>query len=370
MRHLVLLSIVLIGAQPAAGASARAQDAPQRGTIMGVVRDTSGAPIAYAEVTGTAGRVLTDSLGGFVLRDTPAGRAGLQVRRIGYRAASWMGTLRVGETLAAELTLVPIARELQAVVVDAPGGNARQMRGFYLRRQRSYGGHFLTREQIAPYDESRMSDLLRARVPGVSVSSAGTGRTRLRLRSQRCAPMVYIDGASTPAAEFDVDVIQPFTVAAIEVYAGVATIPAEFRTSFGRDNCGGAIVIWSRLGTVDDEPGAEQVARAPAGPPMAVYHADEVDEPAAIDTANLVQPAYPDSLRAFAVAGEVVARFVVDTDGAPVAGTVEILSATHDVLTEAVRRAIALSLFVPARRNGQAVRQVMVVPFQFRAPER
>jgi hypothetical protein len=254
------------------------------------------------------------------------------------------------------------------VVVEASrGGNARQMRGFYQRRQR-YGGHFLTREQIEPHDDSRMTDLLRARVPGVSLAGAGPGPTRLRLRNQRCAPMVWIDGASTPAGEFDVDVIQPFTVAAIEVYSGTATVPAEFRTSFGRDNCGGTIVIWSRMGPAEGDAPAQQVT--PPGPPQPVYHADEVDEPAAIDTTAMIQPVYPDSLRAFAVTGEAVARFVVDTAGAPVMETIEIVSATHEAFADAVRRAVAVSLFVPARRNGQAVRQVVLIPYQFTAPRR
>lgn len=103
---------------------------------------------------------------------------------------------------------------------------------------------------------------------------------------------------------------------------------------------------------------------------MPVYHADEVDEPASIDTAALVQPAYPDSLRAFAVEGEAVARFVVDTTGAPLMETMEILSATHDGFADAVRRAVAASLFVPGRRDGRPVRQVLLVPFRFTAPRR
>ena len=257
MRHLLLLSFALPGALLAPGSDAGAQGAPPdraraQATVTGVVRDTAGAPVAYADVAGAAGRVLSDTMGRFLLENVPPGRVVLQVRRIGYRAASWSGTAGGGERLTAELTLVPIPRDLEAVVVEASGGQARRMRGFYQRRQRN-GGHFLTRDDIAPHDDSRLTDLLRARVPGVSLTSSGPGPTRLRLRNQRCAPMVWIDGASTPAAEFDVDVIQPFTVAAIEVYPGTATTPAEFRTSVGRDNCGGTIVIWSRMGPVEDE---------------------------------------------------------------------------------------------------------------------
>lgn len=367
MRHR-LLSFAIAGAFVLPCTLAHAQDA--RATIDGVVRDTAGAPVAYAEVTGASGRVLSDSAGIFRLGDLPAGRTVLQVRRIGFRAASWVGVTRAGEAAQVVVTLTPVARDLQAVVVEATGGGlARQMRGFYQRRQR-HGGHFLTREQIAPHDDSRMSDLLRARVPGVSLSGAGPGPTRLRLRNQRCAPMVWIDGASTPAGEFDVDVIQPFTIAAIEVYPGTATVPAEFRTSFGRDNCGGTIVFWSRLGPIDDGAVTDAVSTTPSGPPLPVYHADEVDEPASIDTVATVQPVYPDSLRAFGVAGEAVARFVVDTTGVPLMESIEIVSATHAPFAEAVRRAIAVSLFVPGRRNGQAVRQVMLVPFRFTAPVR
>lgn len=368
MRHSLLLSLALVGAPFLRGTNAEAQAAPV-GTVLGVVRDTAGVAIAYAEVTGASGRVLTDTAGRFRLGQVPAGRAVLQVRRIGYRAGSWSGAIRAGETTPAELTLVPIARDLQAVVVEASRGHARRMRGFYQRRQRS-GGHFLTRAEIAPHDDSRMSDLLRARIPGVSLSGAGLGPSRLRLRNQRCAPMVWIDGASTPAGEFDVDLIQPFTVAAIEVYAGTATTPVEFRTSFGRDNCGGTIVIWSRVGPLEDDERDAPAAIPDAGPPAPVYHADEVDEPAAIAAMTVAPPAYPDSLRAFAVAGEAVARFVVDTSGAPVPGTIEIVSATHAQFADAVRRAVSVSVFVPARRNGQLVRQVMVVPFRFTAPDR
>lgn len=370
MRHLLLLSLALVGALSVPSAGAHAQDALPRAAIHGVVRDTLGLPVAYAEVTGASARVLSDSLGRFRLANMPAGPVVLQVRRIGYRAGSWAGSVRAGETIAAVLALVPIARDLQAVVVEASrGGNARQMRGFYQRRQR-YGGHFLGRKDIARHDDARMTDLLRARVPGVSLSSSGPGPTRLRLRGQRCAPMVWIDGAPTPAGEFDVDVIQPFTVAAIEVYPGSGTVPAEFRTSYGRDSCGGTIVIWSRMGRIEDEPVDDRVASVPSGPAVPVYYADEVDEAASIDTAALVQPAYPDSLRAFAVAGEAVARFVVDTTGAPLMETMEIVSATHAAFADAVRRAVSASRFIPARRNGQAVRQLLLVPFQFTAPRR
>lgn len=359
------IPICLLGALSVASATARAQET---GSVQGVVRDTAGSPIAYAEITGASGRVLTDSVGRFRLVALPAGGAVLQVRRIGYRAASWAGDVGAGETLPVELTLVAIPRELQAVVIAAPRSfNSHQMRGFYLRRQRT-SGHFLTREQIAAHDHSQMTSLLRARVPGVSVSGARLGATRLRLRGQRCAPMVWIDGAPTPAGEFDVDIIDPSTVAAIEVYPGVASVPSEFRTPMGRGDCGGTIVIWSRIGPRDDTATPAAAPGRAADVPVPVFHADEVDEQASVDEETLVDPVYPDSLRAFEVQGSVVAQFVVDTTGAPVLGTISIISATNEAFADAVTRAISVSRFVPGRRQGRPVRQVLLLPYQFTAP--
>lgn len=372
MRPSRLAMLVLFSAAAAIpGRVAQSQQGAQRGSIHGVVRDTSGTPIPMAEVIGPTGRTLSDSIGRFRLGSIPVGMIPLQARRLGYRPVVWTVEMRGAGAMPVAVTLVPVPRDLEAVVVAASHPrNSRNLRGFYTRRRRS-SGYFLTREQIEPHDHANLTDVLRARVPAAQVSGIGMGRSRLRLRGQRCAPMVWIDGAPTPAAEFDLDFIQPSTVAGIEIYANAASAPAEFRVPMSRDACGGTILIWSRIGAWEAGTRAERTAAArDEGPPVPVYHADEVDEPAGIDTSELVPPLYPDSLRAFDIEGSVVALLIVDTTGAPVPGSIGIVSATNDAFGEAVTRAISVSRFLPARRNGVLVRQVLVVPYDFTARPR
>lgn len=257
-----------------------------------------------------------------------------------------------------------VAQPMEPVVVTAAATGPSWLRGFYHRRQSS-GGRFLTREELEPHDNSRMSDVLRSRIPSIQVSGTQSGRTRLRMRGQRCAPMVWLDGMSTPSGEFDLDVIQVSTVAAIEVYASGANAPAQFRTPFGRDACGGVIVVWSRMGPEPGDDPAEGLVLQGDGPAIPVFRADEVDEPAHVDSAELVTPVYPDSLYAFGIEGDVVATFVVDTSGAPVQGSIEILSATSPAFAAAVRSAVAASRFTAARNRGRRVRQALVVPYRF-----
>lgn len=262
-----------------------------------------------------------------------------------------------------------VAQPMEPVVVTAAATGPSWLRGFYHRRQVT-GGRFLTREDLQPYDHTSTSNMLSSRIPSVQLSGSQPGRTRLRLRGQRCAPMVWLDGASTPAAEFDLDVIPVSTVAAIEVYASGSNAPAEFRTPFGRDACGGVIVVWSRMWPEPGDDPEEGLVLQGHGPVVPVYRADEVDEPAHVDSAQLVKPAYPDSLHAFGIEGSVLATFVVDTTGAPVQGTIEVLSATSPAFATAVRIAIAGSRFTPARKGGRLVRQALVVPYRFTVKRR
>lgn len=259
----------------------------------------------------------------------------------------------------------PRPQMMEPVMVSATRGGPHWMREFYRRRQ-VYPGHFITREQMVSFDDVRITDLMRARVPGAQVSGTN-GRSRLRLRGQRCAPMVWLDGASTPAGEFDLDVLQVSTIAAVEVYSSGAHAPAQFRTPFGRDGCGGVVVIWSRVGLEDAPEPRTADAGAPvrSGAVVPTYRAADVDDVAKLDSAHLVNPQYPDSLLAFSVAGEVVASFVVDTTGEVVKGSIGIVSETSPAFGNAVRQAIAASRFIPARKGGRLVRQILFLPYHF-----
>ncbi|HYD52615.1 MAG TPA: hypothetical protein VEA99_08310, partial [Gemmatimonadaceae bacterium] len=45
--------------------------------------------------------------------------------------------------------------------------------------------------------------------------------------------------------------------------------------------------------------------------------------------------------------------------------SVGIVASTHPLFSDAVERAVLASRFLPARRDGRAVPQVMVLPFKF-----
>ena len=342
--------------------------AASTGAITGAVRDSTGARLVGADlwIAGTALRTVSDTAGRFRLVGVPTGAGTLQVRRLGYRAASVPVTVEDGATSTITVTLARLPQELDPVLVEAnrqPG--VRYLQGFYERRSKGHG-YFVTREQIASRNTSFMTDVLRSLVPGVRITSSRLARNAVRLRGNRCAPLVWLDGAPAMAGEFDLDVLSPETVSGIEIYSGPATVPIEFRSTRGLEACG-VIVVWSRVEAPEPRAPRRQSKRSPVegDVPVRVYTAEEVDTAARVDSTGMSEPFYPDSLYAFGVAGEVVAQFVVDTTGLVIPETFIPVSSTHAAFTESVRRALWRSKFRPAVRAGRRVRQVMVLPYRF-----
>lgn len=74
---------------------------------------------------------------------------------------------------------------------------------------------------------------------------------------------------------------------------------------------------------------------------------------------------YPDVMRASRTNGEVLAQFVVDTNGRALPETFKVLKTTHDLFAQAVKVALPDMRFVPATIGGKPVRQVVQTPFQF-----
>jgi len=81
--------------------------------------------------------------------------------------------------------------------------------------------------------------------------------------------------------------------------------------------------------------------------------------------ADSPQPRYPDELRAANVEGEVLAQFVVGEDGRVSPETLKILKTSHDLFTEAVRKALPTMQFDAAQSNGRNVKQLLQMPFTF-----
>ena len=70
-------------------------------------------------------------------------------------------------------------------------------------------------------------------------------------------------------------------------------------------------------------------------------------------------PDYPRALRTAGVEGSVVVTFVVDTSGRTEPGSITIVSTTHDLFADAVRRWLTRTRYTPAEIRGQRVRQLV-----------
>lgn len=356
---------VVAGALLVASGGARAQGAT--GSIAGSIRDSTGTPISMVEVgiAGTTLRTTTDGTGAYRLVAVPLGTHTVRARRLGFRAIDRAVTVSDGATVPLSITLAALARELDPVVVQAAlDRRARYLAGFYERRRMGIG-KFITQDRLDAHTGT-LPQMLAAELPGVRVVSNRTVSQGIRLRGQSCPPLLWLDGSPAPAAEFDLSTLPLSSLSAIEIYYGPSTVPGEFQLSRGQHACG-VVVAWSRM--YDGPPRVKkQKKRAQLDSAIAslrVYSADEVQQPARVDSTKLRSPAYPDSLYAYRVEGEVLAEFVIDTTGEVREGSVGIVSATHRLFADAVERALFASTFEPARHEGRKVPQVMILPFRF-----
>src|SRR2546428_1128586 len=90
--------------------------APQRGTIIGVVSGAAG-PIAGArvEAVGTNLAALTNAQGQYKLENAPAGNVPLQATAVGYRPEQAAVAVAAGQTAVRDFTLVKVEAQ-QSVV--------------------------------------------------------------------------------------------------------------------------------------------------------------------------------------------------------------------------------------------------------------
>jgi hypothetical protein len=77
-------------------------------------------------------------------------------------------------------------------------------------------------------------------------------------------------------------------------------------------------------------------------------------------------PSLPESMRDSEVrTGVVMARWVVDTNGTAIPGTVAIVSSPHGLMSVQVCGAILTTRFTPAKDNGRVVRARVDMPIRF-----
>jgi TonB family protein len=134
--------------------------------------------------------------------------------------------------------------------------------------------------------------------------------------------------------------------------------------------------VGRRLGGVGDGArgplGARSRARGevPFGPPSklttdSVFSMLEVDQMVE-RYEGTAAPVYPEELMALGKEGQVQATYVVDTTGRVDTATIQIMQSDDARFTESVRTALEAMRFRPAKRQGQAVRQLVSQRFRFR----
>jgi hypothetical protein len=273
-----------LAARPAAPGSAS-------GGLPGVVRAADGRPVAGATVRfGTLAAVTTDAQGRFRVRGVSPGEhevtvthASLGTRTVRLAVPANAGDLELraagGQSLAASLQRVVQIAGIQAQARKI----ALDISGFYERQHRGIG-HFLTERELSRNPAGRLTNVLRS-VPGVRIvryipgsgsrmddngstpSALGVDEqyriatTRMptanfdtgdrergsTASSSYCFMDVYLDGvqvqSSNPEAGQDVDAFALGQVEGVEVYAGAAQIPPEYRNLFSA--CG-VVLIWTR----------------------------------------------------------------------------------------------------------------------------
>lgn len=224
-----------------------------------VIEDETLTPIPGAEVQihrvggQQLGRVFTDETGTFAFTVPDQGGYRFRANRIGYEETETPVLWTDGyQEYQVEIRMAPDAVLLAPIEVltRSRGAESPVLENFWAR-QESGLGHYFTREDIEKVSPSRVTDLLGS-VPGVRLRSSGGGLRRVVYMSRSptdCPALVYVDGflwtrGPDPGTDFTVDdAVNPEDVLAIEVYRGLATVPAEFLAPGAR--CG-VVAIWTR----------------------------------------------------------------------------------------------------------------------------
>ena len=348
---------------------ASAQDATPAGVVSISVHDSLGRSISGAELTvdGTNVRGVTDERGEVRFNAVRGGPATVHIRRLGFRPTALDIVVDQRVPVTSIVTLTSIPQRLATIVVKGGSNYTGRMAGFYQRRDLGIG-HFVSRERLEHDNPSQLTDIFR-RLPGVQITSTRFIRNAIRFRGNggSCWPLVWLDGAPLPTAEFDLDFLSPQSIEGIEVYSGISQVPPQFMGARGLGSCG-VIVVWSREGERRQKKSKKAVTATELADMVAslkVYTPDQVDVPARGDSLSRPQPLYPETLLFTGVTGQVLAEFVVDTLGHVELDTFGVISSTNPKFTQAVQRALPDWAYAPAMLGGKRVRQLVQQPFTF-----
>jgi hypothetical protein len=218
--------------------------------LIGMIRDSSGRPLLGVELRLKGSDDLlarTNDAGGFRIASMPLGTSTIVLRRLGFSPATIDVHLRANTVDSLVISMAAFATMLPGVAAtdEHDALSKRLLASFWERRKLGFGS-FMTRDEIEHRNATEFTELVRM-MPGVRVTNAN-GRPSIRfardIQSRDCPPQYVVDGMKIENGSPDEFV--PEDVEAIEIYAGPATIPMQFRSRPDQHTCG-AVVVWTRL---------------------------------------------------------------------------------------------------------------------------
>jgi Carboxypeptidase regulatory-like domain len=216
-------------------------------TLLGTVVDQSGAPLrdVVVEVVTALVETRTDSAGRFVMRNLPARRHIVRVRRVGYDPTYLTADLTDSTSTRARIVVRQYAGQNLGLVVVRANGIPGRLQAFMRRAERKSGwGRIFTPDDIARRNPMRTSDMFQA-VAGVRLNTDARGQVQLTGRGG-CVLALFINGFPVPqmrGSGID-DLVNVLDLAGIEIYNGQGGLPAEYL--MGRPNSCGTVGVWTR----------------------------------------------------------------------------------------------------------------------------
>ena len=237
-----------------------------KGRVTGIVvtaSDSTTLPGATVDLAGAQRRASTTARGTFVLDSVAPGMQHITVRQLGYLAATATVDVADGQSSFVLIRLTRLPRQLSRV--DIRGKRIEVPRRFQEAADRAdlNNGYIVTAADIRLLNPIETKRLLE-RLPGVHVHDQGISFARCdagltfvnasmsgegppHAPRQNAKIQVYIDGqrvtndVGEADAEWALRQVAPSEIGLMEVYTGVARIPAEWFA----DACG-VIAIWTK----------------------------------------------------------------------------------------------------------------------------
>ncbi len=232
----------------------------QTGTISGVLTNgETGEPLSNVQISveGTGLGTLTNNQGRFLILNVPAGDREVVAQLIGFREERHTVSLGSGESALADISMYPLAVELEGVVVTGTAIAAQ-------KREVGNSISLVTSDELLYSGAINLEDALRGRALGVSITgasgTAGAGSDILLRGTNsvngRNRPLIYVDGVRMPTGTLEDGVgeaqehatflgsIREEDIERIEIIKGPAA-----SSLYGTDASAGVIQIFTKKGS-------------------------------------------------------------------------------------------------------------------------